>query len=237
MFLLILFCVSMIGCSVESNGSSDQSLNKKHKEGVLSNSEKVNYIVKQCGEDLILWVFQKERKTESRIKTKKSIKTYLKHTNELFLSFLLKTKDDKSMQDTLIKLSGHELFLSVQINADTSTQPACFFSQYEGARVNIPPGLLHTDRPNVIYITYERDRYLTLFVNGQLVEFTPVRGSMPSGTSGITVGSDIMSCSDNLKLPSSISELVICTRIPGFEQRFHFHQLWEAEYGLDFDIY
>ncbi len=46
-----------------------------------------------------------------------------------------------------------------------------------------------------------------------------------------------MSCSDTIKLPSSISELVIGTCIPDFEQRFHFHQLWEVEYGLDFDIY
>lgn len=155
MFFLILFCISMFGCSVESNDSSDQSRNQIHEESILSNYERVNYIIKQCGEDLILWVFQKERKIKSRIKTKKSIKNHLQHSNEFFLSFLLKTKDDKSMQDTLIKLSGYELFLSVQINADTSTQPACFFSQYEGAQVNIPPDLLHTDRPNVIYITYE----------------------------------------------------------------------------------
>lgn len=139
-----------------------------------------------------------------------------------FLSFLLKMNDDRSMQDTLIKLSGRGLFLSVKINADTSTQSVCYFTQYEGAQVRIPPDLLQRDKLNVIYITYERDRYLTLFVNGQLVEFTPVHGSMPSCSSGITIGSNIMSCSDTIKLPSSISELVIGTCIPDFEQRFHF---------------
>lgn len=221
MLFLILFSISMIECSVESNDSSDR----------------VDYIVKQFGDDLILWAFQKEEKIKSRLKTKISIENRLQHPNEIFLSFLLNMKDDKSMPDPLIKLSGCGLFLSVQINADTSKQPVYHFTQYEGAQVRIPPDLLHTDRPNVIYITYERDRYLTLFVNGQLVVFAPVHGSMPSGSSGITIGSNIMSCSDTLKLPASISELVIGTRIPSFEQRFHFHRLWEAEYGLDFDIY
>ena len=238
MFFLILFFISMIGCSVESNESSDQSCNKIHKVSILSNSERVNYILKQFGEDLILWAFQEERKMKSRMKTKISVENNLQHPDELFLSFLLNMKDDKSMPDTLIKLSGRGLFLTVQINADTNTQPACFFTQYEGAQVKIPHDLLQRDKPNVIYITYERDRYLTLFVNGQLVEFTPVHGSMPSGSPRITIGSYILSCSDSLKLPSSISELVIGTRIPDFEQRFHFHRLWEAEYGLlDFDIY
>ena len=238
MFFLILFFISMIKCSVETNESSDQSRNKIHKVSILTNSERVNYISKQFEENLILWAFHEERKIKSRIKTKISVENNLQHPDELFVSFLLNMKDDKSMPDTLIKLSGRGLFLTVQINADTNTQPACFFTQYEGAQVNIPHDLLKRDKPNVIYITYERDRYLTLFVNGQLVEFTPVHGSMPSGSPRITIGSYILSCSDSLKLPSSISELVIGTRIPDFKQRFHFHRLWEAEYGLlDFDIY
>ncbi|MCD4664614.1 MAG: hypothetical protein K8R68_05020, partial [Bacteroidales bacterium] len=123
------------------------------------------------------------------MKTKVSVKNRLQHPNELFLSFLLEMKENKSMPHPLVKLSGRGLFLSVQINADTSTHPACFFTQYEGAQVKIPPDLLHTDKPNVIYITYERDRYLTLFVNGLLVDFTPIHGSMPSNSSGITIGS------------------------------------------------
>jgi len=83
-FFLILIFISMIGCSVESNGSSDQSRNKIHKVSILSNSERVNYILKQFGDDLILWAFQKEIKIKSRIKTKISIKSRLQHPNELF---------------------------------------------------------------------------------------------------------------------------------------------------------
>lgn len=68
MFFLILFFISTSGCSFESDESPDQSRNKIHKVSVLSNSERVNYILKQFGDDLILWAFQKERKITSRKK-------------------------------------------------------------------------------------------------------------------------------------------------------------------------
>ena len=219
MLFLFLFFISMIGCSLESNDSSDQSHNKIHKE------------------NLILWTFQKDKKTKSRVKTKGPVLNSLQDPSEIFLSFLLKTNDDNSLRDTLIKLSGKGLSFSVQISEDTSAQPTCHYSQDGGARVNIRPDLLQKDNPNIIYITYERDRYLTLFVNGQIVDFQPVQGSMPSSAPGITVGKNNNSGADKLKLPNTILELVIGTRIPSFEQRFHFHRLWEAEYRLDTEIY
>lgn len=145
-----------------------------------------------------------------------------------FVGLLLRAKGTGQCSDTLVRLGGKGLSLQIRIGKVDGKHRAARFNAADGAVVTVDHSLLETDTPNAIFVTWERDRYVTLFVNGRMVEFSPAAGSMPSSPRGVFTPVDVT---------GEVLELVAGAYLPSFTERFRLHKSWHKRHGGSFTLY
>lgn len=129
---------------------------------------------------------------------------------------------------SLIEATGPGVALRVRIAPEGK---AAASQGTNGLTVNIDPKRLMPDRTNAVFLTWHCDRFVTLFVNGDLVDFWPVKGPMPQG------GKGAVKTSAPERKPVAIRWFCMGPGLPTFAQRYRLHELWQARAEVPLDVY
>lgn len=162
----------------------------------------------------------------------------IEYPRQLLLAAVVQLNRIVRCTEPLIELRGAGLFLSIHLQSclkNDNTHSIQF--DREGCRIIIDDSLFMQGKPNVIYVTYHEDHYVTLFLNGTLLEFAEARGKMPSLSKAGTIGYGMSSRGKQMNNVAQFYELIIGKRILSFSERYKLHNYWKDKYGLVFYPY
>lgn len=132
---------------------------------------------------------------------------------------------------TLIDATGPGVSLQVRVASVPAGKAAAAQSATEGLVVSVDPRHLEADRTNAVFLTWDRNRFVTLYINGELIDFWPVKGAMPKG------GASVVKTSAPLRDPAAIRWFCMGPGLPTFAQRHRLHELWQTRSEVSLEVY